>query len=603
MKSARWNWIGNGGLALVVTLAAGSSTRGDIYHPGVPSGGLNSQSQITNLTRTATNATLGWYGPVGFYQVQMTPSLDLVSWSNIASLTVCTYGNSLTLSNLPADQAFFRLSMPPNGYVGSGACGGCHGDKFDAWWRTGHSTAYDLIAAVPPSVRQSCVACHTVGYNEPGGFLDITTTPHLADVGCENCHGPGAAHKYGEHDLVHPIVTLASEVCGGCHTDSHHPTYDEWTNSIHATMDGHVASYFLDPNPLIGQQRQMSCGPCHSAATRVAMLNDYRARLTLTNVVQGVTNITYGTTNFLTLPSAGDAATFPQTCATCHDPHGNYNTAQLRNPLFSTNFFTLPTSYVQTNVSYTNFAGVVTTATNFLNTVFATNYNPNIQICGQCHNTRGADWNSPGRPPHHSPQYNIFIGAVQKGYLNSTDPMPGIFGLNTNGCAQCHVCKITPPGTISDANPMITGHTFEPVLQGMVDAGWYATTNDARADISAIQLNTTNRITDLVALLRQWASSKAPASLTNYGPYAWEYTTAGELSNPTGTNTWITPYGTNAVVSGPSGSQSAVPTTVKWARYNLYLVFHDYSLGVHNTNYVRYLLDNAKSNINWQLSQ
>ena len=77
---------------------------------------------------------------------------------------------------------------------------------------------------------------------------------------------------------------------------------------------------------------------------------------------------------------------------------------------------------------------------------------------------------------------------------------------------------------------------------------------------------------------------------TNYGRLAWEYTAPGALSNA----------GTN---SGPSASQQAsVPTTIKQARFNLYLTFHDGSLGVHNGNYSRLLLDLAKSNVNYAIS-
>jgi predicted CXXCH cytochrome family protein len=248
------------------------------------------------------------------------------------------------------------------------------------------------------------------GYGQPTGFTDITNTPHLANVGCESCHGPSAWHKYSDHDLIRPAATVSAGVCGGCHNGPQHPTYNEWTNAAHARVDAVLQQYFQDSNALTGWQRQMSCGPCHSGATREAMLNDVQRRISVTNVVGGITNIIAGSTNYLKLPSAHDAAAFGQTCVSCHDPHESYNKAQLRNPIFSTNFFTLPATFVQTNVYVTNWAGLVTTNIYFLNTVFATNYYRGVQICAQCHNTRGADWTSANRTPHHSPQYNILIG-------------------------------------------------------------------------------------------------------------------------------------------------------------------------------------------------
>lgn len=45
-----------------------------------------------------------------------------------------------------------------------------------------------------------------------------------------------------------------------------------------------------------------------------------------------------------------------------------------------------------------------------------------------------------------------------------------------------------------------------------------------------------------------------------------------------------------------------MPTTIKQARFNLYLVFHDASLRVDNGDYARSLLDLAKSNVNYAIS-
>lgn len=299
-----------------------------------------------------------------------------------------------------------------------------------------------------------------------------------------------------------------------------------------------------------------------------------------------------GWTNYLSLPGPHDAATYGQTCSTCHDPHRNQNASQLRNPKFSNRFFTLSTGYVQTNVYYTNFNGTVTTNVYFLNSAFASHYDAGIQICGQCHNTRGAQWSDTSRAPHLSPQYNLLIGAVQEGYLNSTNPMPASHGLNTNGCAECHMVSHTAPAP-TDANPNVTGHRFEVLLSGCLPGGCHASTNEVRNLVSATQSGISNNITTVLSLLNLWASIRAPAVLqTNYGPRSWEYTVPGGLTDPYGTNT------------GPATAyQALIPNAIKQARFDLYLVYNDQTLGVHNGSYARMLLNHASSNVIYQLSQ
>jgi hypothetical protein len=89
-------------------------------------------------------------------------------------------------------------------YVGSEKCKKCHEDAYDTWKKTPHSRAYrDLVAARGPSNRQfdaECIVCHTVGFGRQGGFTDAVKTPHLENVGCESCHGPGSLHVKNSSD-------------------------------------------------------------------------------------------------------------------------------------------------------------------------------------------------------------------------------------------------------------------------------------------------------------------------------------------------------------------------------------------------------------------
>ncbi len=538
-----------------------------------PPGGLNSAPVITSMVQQDTNVVLSWYGPQGTYFIESTPVGGPTNWTRVATNIASDFAWSITLTNVQGSANFFRV-INYNGFMGTGACQGCHGDKFAEYSETGHATAFSLIAGMPPAVQQSCIVCHTVGFGQVSGFTSTNTTPHLMNVGCENCHGPGGAHKYGDHDQVRPAVTIASELCGTCHTDAHHPTYDEWKESGHGAVVGELQQEFADPAS--GESRQLQCGPCHSGATRLAMLSNWEDTMA-------------GYTNYLTLPSGHDAATYGPTCVVCHDPHSAENDFQLRNPLSSTNFFTFFTSTTIVTNYYTNFAGTVTSKVQYRNLAFNSQYDETVQVCAQCHNSRGATWQSTSRPPHHSPQYNLLIGAVQTNYLNGTASQPTPHGLNPNGCAQCHMQQETPE-TITEANPAYTGHRFEVSLLGCTVAGCHSSTNQAQLFLDSTQQDTTNRITELVGLLNQWGTTKAPDVLrTNYGAMSWEFSTPGALS--TGT-------------TGPSGAQQAsIPNTIKQARFNLYLVFHDQSLGVHNGDYTRYLLDDAKTKVQGELNK
>lgn len=97
----------------------------------------------------------------------------------------------------------FSQPAPHNDkFVGSKACQECHESEFEVWNESGHAHAFaTLTDAKPPRhFDPECLSCHVVGW-EPqqyapidSGFASFEKTPHLINVGCENCHGPGGAH-------------------------------------------------------------------------------------------------------------------------------------------------------------------------------------------------------------------------------------------------------------------------------------------------------------------------------------------------------------------------------------------------------------------------
>ena len=94
-------------------------------------------------------------------------------------------------------------------YVGSQQCRKCHLKEQRSWAETNMAKAFDLLK---PGVRKEqkvaagldpdkdytkdaeCLPCHTVGFGQKGGFVDIEKTPNHAGVGCEMCHGPGGTY-------------------------------------------------------------------------------------------------------------------------------------------------------------------------------------------------------------------------------------------------------------------------------------------------------------------------------------------------------------------------------------------------------------------------
>ncbi|WP_432738042.1 multiheme c-type cytochrome [Maridesulfovibrio sp. FT414] len=106
-------------------------------------------------------------------------------------------------------------------YVGSEACKECHEQEYSNYTRfskKAHSSKSVKIMAsdLDPEELNECFACHATGYGKPGGFVSFQETPHLADAGCEVCHGPGSLHAAdGDPELIKRKMTV--EECESCH--------------------------------------------------------------------------------------------------------------------------------------------------------------------------------------------------------------------------------------------------------------------------------------------------------------------------------------------------------------------------------------------------
>ena len=140
--------------------------------------------------------------------------------------------------------AFANLKPPPLGpddvaYVGSAACSGCHQPAYTWWSTTAHGHAYRTLQERNKEYNLDCVGCHVTGYEQPGGST-VTHNRELAlvNVGCESCHGPGAAHAKNP-EKVGMIRDTPASTCVQCHNAQHSDLFDYETYKKTMIVPGH----------------------------------------------------------------------------------------------------------------------------------------------------------------------------------------------------------------------------------------------------------------------------------------------------------------------------------------------------------------------------
>jgi hypothetical protein len=323
-----------------------------------------------------------------------------------------------------------------------------HFDLFTPWAQSGHAEVFTQNVTTPNGhYTKNCLSCHTVGYNSQsvknGGIDDasdweafLTTdllthgettnwgeilarfpaTARMANIQCENCHGPqdSAAHMKKDGSRK----TLSSDVCGVCHGEpARHGRYQQWQLSAHANYETAVAEG-TDP----------ACSKCHSAQGFVAWQNKGFSTANLT-------------VNWTT------EEVHPPTCATCHDPHDVGTTS---------------------GGPGTNAKVRVTGKTPPLMAGFtATNVGTGA-ICMTCHNGRrglrdDANFNlaDSTRAPHAGPQADVLMG--QNMYFAKVGT-PGIHSMIQDSCVTCHMESTNPPAGLAyknaDGSYGGTNHTF-----------------------------------------------------------------------------------------------------------------------------------------------
>ena len=127
--------------------------------------------------------------------------------------------------NAKTARLYAESERPPAGdtYLGVARCAECHQLFEESWKKTRHAAALASLEQVGKSGDPECIICHVVGFGEKGGFFSMETTPELANVQCEECHGLDREHI---NDYSRPMKAVTGEVCLKCHTKENSPDFD-----------------------------------------------------------------------------------------------------------------------------------------------------------------------------------------------------------------------------------------------------------------------------------------------------------------------------------------------------------------------------------------
>ncbi len=365
------------------------------------------------------------------------------------------------------------------GIIGQEAsCTVCHDDviapdKFTPWTGTEHASMFaEGIDGELGYYSNSCIKCHTVGYDtatDNGGFDDVALTEgwtfpsvlqignwasmqtnypltaQLANIQCENCHGPqkkGAGYTDAHTDsstseFESARITFSVSMCAQCHdAPTHHVYVNEWASSGHANLA-------LARDEATWETRGNTaahCGRCHSGQGFVKWLPQVNGG--------NPGNITPFDQTIATEIGMVDALVQPQTCQTCHDPHDATNKHQLR--VYGTTAM-LPSGYIASGMEagalcitcHNNRNGVEPTSGSWAN-------------CNPTGNTYLHEDNDPCGDnalgpatqygePHTATQADIFMG--RNAYFMGTAGTPHL-SKHANveeACVGCHM-KLNPDG-------------------------------------------------------------------------------------------------------------------------------------------------------------
>ena len=487
------------------------------------------------------------------------------------TVTIATATVTIGTNLVPGVTTNTSVGLNVGHYAGVFTCELCHSgsalapNMYDSWTNTLHAMIFTegINGTLSSHYNVSCIKCHTVGYDtnasalDNGGFYGVQVSNHwtfpavlastnfasmpfalqnLANIQCENCHGPGFEHFQSGGNSNYIDVPYTVGTCEQCHDSPPTEAYGaQWYASDHA---GGFSTAATIPSGTGHDQ----CVQCHTSYGFITRIQN-STNTAVTSFPP--TNTTYAAIG----------------CQTCHEPHGQ----------------TLPTND-------NHLIRVMASATFGDGTVITNGGEGNL--CMNCHHSRNGS--AVTNVANYALNLPTWAGTVSFGTHDGPqgDMLEGVNAITygqvfpssahryavTNACVGCHM------QTLASSDPgflLAGGHTFE-------------------MSYTVVTNGVTNKI-DKVAVCNQ-----CHGQITTFNFPVEDYANTGviqgvqtEVQILLSNLTTYLPNSKGLLDYLPKGNIS--PTT-NWsvpqlqAAYNWQFVVEDGSYGVHNAPFATALL-------------
>lgn len=150
------------------------------------------------------------------------------------------YNAQLQAINLASAGDVVPVAPGKRGFTGDAECVDCHMEAKTFWDTTPHARAWQTLVDAKKTFDATCVSCHVVGWQKPGGTV-LGKTQGKENVQCEACHGPGSIHAERGGGEAHIERKVPEAVCITCHHPHHSPKFDYATYLPKIIGPGHGA--------------------------------------------------------------------------------------------------------------------------------------------------------------------------------------------------------------------------------------------------------------------------------------------------------------------------------------------------------------------------